>query len=112
MKKFTLSIVFLAMMFPAICNADVITDLFKHTKTMDVTKFQQKDNDEKSYGLATLQNEEFMAKVKQFIVDHDDYMVFKDWNKQNTSYCIAFFGNSKIYALCINGVTVVAGEIK
>jgi hypothetical protein len=111
MKKFTLSIVFLVMMFPTICNADVITDLFKHTKTMDVTKFQ-KNAGEKSYGLATLKNEEFMAKAKQFIVDHDDYMVFKDWNKQGNSDCIAFFGESKIYALCINGVTVVAGEIK
>jgi hypothetical protein len=111
MKKFTLSIVFLAMLFPALCNADVITDLFKHTNTTDVTKFQENAGN-KNYGLTVLRKEEFMKKAKQFIVDHDDYMVFKDWVKQNNSDCIAFFGESKIYALCLHGVTVVAGEIK
>jgi hypothetical protein len=109
MKKF---IVILAMVFSAtICQADIIQDIFKNTNTVDVTTYQ-KNAEGKQYGITILSTSEFKQKTNDFIQENSSYMIFKNWEPVNNSYCISFFGQSKIYALCIEGITVVAGEIK
>ena len=112
MKKFTLSIVFLAMMIPVLCQADVISELFKKTGTVDVSEYKRKFNDDKYYGITALSYDYFIKNTNKFFANNENCVVVKDWEKNGESYCIAFIGGSKLYATCLHGITVVVKEIK
>jgi hypothetical protein len=105
-------IVIAIILLAATCWADMPTEIFKMTNTIDVSSLKKDNPDNDKFGI-TKSTADFKKGVTEYFDTKKDFFVVKDWELVgDSSYCMAATNLIAIFAICIDDRTVVIKEIK